>query len=91
MFGFNTLMEAMNKSAAEQAFDPIFEAATELDDDDVKELFIGGDSVEDDMDGNGISDADEARYEELLKKIPVDGEELEDDIEELTESFFMTA
>ena len=84
--GLSTLMEAVSDLPDRDiTFDPIFEAAAELVDDEVKQHFIE-DSVEADMAGDGISSDDEKRYESILKKIPSYNEGIGDEIDALTES-----
>lgn len=88
MFGLDTLMESIAHHDRDISFDPIFEAASELVDDEVKDEFIE-DSVEADMDGEGITPDDEKKYEALLKTIPEYNDGIEKDIDTLTESFMM--
>ena len=87
MLGLDLLMEAASSGLPDRdiPFDPIFEAAAELVDDDVKQNFIE-DSVEADMAGDGISSEDEKKYEKLLSKIPAYNEGIEDEIKQMTES-----
>ena len=87
MIGLNVLTEALAAPYQEKySFDPIEEAVLELDDDDIKELFVD-DSVESDMSGNGITSEDEEKYEKILKNIPEFNEGMEDAIKSTTESF----
>lgn len=88
MFGLDTLMESVTRHDRDISFDPILEAATELIDDEVKDEFIE-DSVEADMDGEGISPDDEKKYEALLKTIPEYNDGIEEDIDSLTESLML--
>lgn len=88
MFGLDTLMESVARHDRDISFDPILEAATELIDDEVKDEFIE-DSVEADMDGEGISPDDEKKYEALLKTIPEYNDGIEEDIDSLTESLML--
>lgn len=91
--GLSALMEAVNHSErSEKENDEMLEAFEQsigaddavvgcLMDDEEDE---GEDSVEDDMNGNGVGDDEE--MEKLLAKIPPSDEAMEEQIEGLTES-----
>ena len=56
MYGLSCLMEALKQSETmENALNAELELMEGSAASDVKELFIGDDSVENDMDGNGMS------------------------------------
>lgn len=90
--GLSALMEAVSLSKnAEETSDNLMVAFEEAIDEDVigcltgDESGVGEDSVDSDMNGNGIGDED-SKMQELLDKIPPSDEDVEDKIAELTES-----
>jgi len=86
--GLSTLMEAINQSKrANDESDKLTAMFEEAIDDDVIKLATGKDvdSVESDMDGDGIGEDDE-EMEKLLSKIPPSDEMDEDNLEQLEEA-----
>lgn len=70
-YGLNMLMEAMKSSeAAEAALEAEMTLMDESADDEVKRLMIGDDSVENDMEGNGMSEDEKKKLEDFIDKIP---------------------
>lgn len=70
-YGLGVLMEAMKQSeAAEAALEAETNLMDDVADDEVKRLIIGDDSVENDMDGHGLSEEKKKRLEEFIDKIP---------------------
>lgn len=85
-YGLSSLMEAINQSQrAEDSSDAQAAMFEEAIDDDIINALTGDDSVEDDMDGDGVGD--DAEMEKLLAKIPPSDDMTEDEMDELTESF----
>lgn len=87
--GLSALMEAVKHSErSEKEGEELTEAFEQSIDDTVVGCLMGeddeDDSVEDDMNGNGVGDDDE--MEKLLAKIPPSDEAMEEQIEGLTES-----
>jgi hypothetical protein len=86
--GLSTLMEAINQSQrAEDSSNEQLAMFEEAIDDDIIDALTGddNDTVDDDMEGDGVGD--EAEMEKLLAKIPPSDEMAEDEVENLTESF----
>lgn len=85
-YGLNTLMEAIHQSEhAEHIADAhvaLFESAA---DDDIKSALIGDDSVESDLDGNGMTKKEADALNKFIEKIPTTKEEDIGDVEEITE------
>ena len=88
--GLSALMEACNQSeAAEDSSEKMFEMFEEAIDEDIINAVTGSvgdaddDSVEADMAGEGVNDD---KMEKLLAKIPPSDADIEDEIENLTES-----
>lgn len=72
MYGLSCLMEAMKQSeSAEAAMDSEMRLMESSAEDDVRELFIGEDSVENDMNGNGIDEAEKEKLEDFISQIPL--------------------
>lgn len=87
--GLSALMEATKQQEEKKdASDELCEAFEGAIDEDIIKAVTGADSddVEDDLDGDGIGD--EEKMEELLSKIPPADEAAEEDVEDITESFF---
>lgn len=96
--GLNALMEAMKQSEQSEASSvSLFETFSDTVDDDVKAMVAGDDyasdmgDVESDMAGLGIDEEDEEKYKKLVAMIPEDDEGIEDQIEDITESFLEAA
>lgn len=94
MLGMTQMMEALANKDAEN-HDIMLEALENLDD-SVFETVEGvedeedyDDSVENDMAGRGVGSDDEDKYEQLLKDIPEDDEDMDDRIDEVTEGFIV--
>lgn len=90
-YGLNSLMEAVKQSPrAEEAGEALFEAFSNRIDEDIigclhdDEADPDEDSIESSMGGNGVGD--DKKMEELLDKIPPSDDEIEEKLEELTES-----
>ena len=86
--GLSALMEACKMSErSENADEEMMEAMSEIDDDLISAMTDGEleDSVENDMAGEGVGD--DAEMEKLLEKIPPSDEGINNDIEDLVESF----
>lgn len=88
--GLSALMEACNQSeAAENSSENLYEMFEAAIDEDIINAVTGSvgdaddDSVEADMAGEGVNDE---KMEKLLAKIPASDEDIEDEIENLTES-----
>ena len=90
-YGLSGLMEAMKQSeTAEAALEAELSLMESVADDEVKRLILGDDTVENDMEGNGIGEEERKKLEDFIKKIPestdnmniYDDEELEEEIEE---------
>ena len=94
MLGMTQMMEALaNKDAEnhditlealENLDDSVFEAVEGVEDEEDYD-----DSVENDMAGRGVGSDDEDKYEQLLKDIPEDDEDMDDRIDEVTEGFIV--
>lgn len=85
--GLSALMEACKQSEnAEVEENALFEAFDEAIDEDIRACLTGEDTVEEDMEGDGLDDEDDEKMEKLLKTIPPSDEGIEDQIEALTES-----
>lgn len=70
-YGLNMLMEAMKSSeAAEAALEEELSLMDDSADDEVKRMMIGDDSVENDMEGNGMSEEERKKLEDFIDKIP---------------------
>lgn len=91
MYGLSGLMEAMKQSeTAIAALESELSLMESVETDEVKRLILGDDTVENDMAGNGIDEAEREKLEEFIKKIPEskdvanieDDEELEEELEE---------
>jgi hypothetical protein len=86
--GLSALMEACKLSeAAEKEDDSLIEAFEAAIDDDIKNAVTNNmldDSVESDMDGEGVGD--DSEMEELLSKIPPSDRGIDKEIEDLVES-----
>lgn len=80
-YGLNMLMEAMKSSEeAEAALEAEMELMSSTADDEVKRLIIGDDSVENDMEGRGMTEEKRKKLEEFIDKIPVTkGDHLDDE------------
>ena len=94
--GLSALMEAVNMSKrAENSSEELLEAFESAIDEDIIGLMTDEegdtteDTVENDMSGNGIGTDDE-KMEELLSKIPPADEDIEDQLDNLTESCIPT-
>lgn len=93
IFGFSALMESMHESVNQEAkSEEMFELFEASVPDDIKSEITDGeisdvpeDSVEDDMDGNGIGSDEEKTIAKLISKIPPDDEGLSDDIDSLVD------
>lgn len=96
-FGLSALMEAAKHADEALHFnDSVMEAMDSSVDDDLRIMVAGDgfgfypeDSAEAEMAGLGITPADEEKYQKLLDMIPDDDEDMDKQIEEVTESFFM--
>lgn len=86
--GLSALMEACKMSeSADVENDTLVEAFEAAIDDDIKAAVAGkslDDSVESDMDGEGVGD--DSKMEELLSKIPPSDEDIDEEISNLVES-----
>ena len=86
--GLSALMEACKLSeAAEKEDDSLIEAFEAAIDDDIKNAVTNNmldDSVESDMDGEGVGD--DSEMEELLSKIPPSDRGIDKEIKDLVES-----
>ena len=85
--GLSTLMEAINMSKrSNDESDKLTAMFEEAIDDDIIKMATGkdDDTVENDMEGDGVGDDEE--MEELLSKIPPSDEMDEDDLEGLEEA-----
>ena len=86
--GLSALMEACNYSKRmEDSNDSLIEAFESSIDDDIKDAVTGGnldDTVEKDMDGEGVGDDDEIR--KLVDKIPPADQDINEEISNLVES-----
>lgn len=72
MFGLNILFEAIKQSeSAEKELDNEMKLMESVTDDEIKRLVVGDDSIENDMEGNGIDEEEEKRLEEFISKIPL--------------------
>lgn len=80
-YGLNMLMEAMKSSEeAEAALEAEMELMGGTADDEVKRLIIGDDSVENDMEGHGMTEERRKKLEEFIDKIPVTkGDRMDDE------------
>ena len=94
--GLSALMEAVNMSKrAENSSEELLEAFESAIDEDIIGFLTDEDSdatedtVENDMSGNGIGTDDE-KMEKLLSKIPPADEDIEDQLDNLTESCIPT-
>ena len=94
--GLSALMEAVNMSKrAEDSSDELLEAFESAIDEDIIGCLVDedgdatDDTVENDMNGDGIGSEDE-KMEKLLSKIPPADEDIEDQLENLTESCLPT-
>ena len=84
-YGLSALMEAMKQSeTAEKSAQAEEKLMESIADDEVKRLIMGDDTVENDMDGNGIGHEEEEELEDFIKKIPAseDTATEEEDVEE---------
>ena len=96
-FGLSALMEASKHASEAQNFNKnVMEAMDSAVDDDLKALVAGDgfgfdpeDMADAEMAGLGITPADEEKYQKLLSMIPEDDEDMESQIQEVTEGFFM--
>lgn len=71
MYGLSCLMEALKQSETmENALIAELELMEGSAASDVKELFIGDDSVENDMSGNGMSEKEKKEIDDFISKIP---------------------
>lgn len=86
--GLSALMEACNYSKRmEDSNDSLIEAFESSIDDDIKDAVTGGnldDTVEKDMDGEGVGDDDEIK--KLVDKIPPADQDINEEISNLVES-----
>lgn len=80
-YGLNMLMEAMKSSEeAEAALEAEMELMGSTADDEVKRLIIGDDSVENDMEGHGMTEERRKKLEDFIDKIPVTkGDRMDDE------------
>lgn len=78
--GLSALMEACKQTKSEEDSDTkLMEAFQDAIDDDIIDAVMGNDmddSVEADMDGDGVGD--DSKMEELLAKIPPSDEDIDD-------------
>lgn len=96
-FGLSALMEASKHASEAQNFNKnVMEAMDSAVDDDLKAMVAGDgfgfdpeDTADAEMAGLGITPADEEKYQKLLSMIPEDDEDMESQIQEVTEGFFM--
>lgn len=71
MYGLSSLMEALKQSETmENALNAEMELMEGAVTDDVRDLFIGEDSVENDMTGNGMSEKEKKEIDDFISKIP---------------------
>lgn len=71
MYGLSSLMEALKQSETmENALNAEMELMEGAATDDVRDLFIGEDSVENDMTGNGMSEKEKKEIDDFISKIP---------------------
>lgn len=71
MYGLSCLMEALKQSETmENALNAELELMENSATGDIKELFIGTDSVENDMNGNGMSEKEKKEIDDFISKIP---------------------
>lgn len=83
--GLSALMEACNMSEnSEIENDSLFEAFNNAIDDDIIDALDGNDSVENDMNGNGV--VNDKEISKLVDKIPPSDALVKEDIGSLTES-----
>lgn len=85
MYGLSGLMEAMKQSeSAEMAMVAEMNLMENATGDDVKDLFIGEDSVENDMAGNGMGEDERKKIEDFISKIPPskDAADMQEGLEE---------
>lgn len=88
-FGLSALMEAVNHTSRKQEqSNALLEAYEGRIGDDIIAAVTGqdDDSLESDMDGEGVGD--DETMERLLDKIPTSDEMDEEQVEQITESFF---
>lgn len=88
-FGLSALMEAVNHTSRKQEqSNALLEAYEGRIGDDIISAVTGqeDDSLESDMDGEGVGD--DETMERLLDKIPTSDEMDEEQVEQITESFF---
>lgn len=88
-YGLSTLMEAINHSERKNvASTALLEAYEDAIDDDIVAAVTGkdSDSLEEDMDGDGVGDDD--AMQKLVNKIPPSDQMDEEQIGQITESFF---
>lgn len=89
-YGLNMLMEAMKESEAAQiALEAESDLMDDTADDEVKRLIIGEDSVENDMDGHGISEEKRKRLEDFIESIPRTKTDKLDDEETMETMMYM--
>lgn len=84
-YGLSALMEAMKQSeSAEKSAQAEQDLMESIADDEVKRLIMGDDTVENDMEGNGIGHEEEKELEDFIKKIPASEDDAaeEEEVEE---------
>lgn len=86
LYGLDALMEAIHQSEhvenVTEAHVALFESAT---DEEVKRLIIGDDSVENDLEGKGLTKKEEDALNKFIEKIPTTEEDGVGGVDDITE------